>query len=152
VSVIRRLVIMAAAIAAALGTGSLTVSAGAATTVAAVSHAQAGVRSASPDFTCSEGDTCVFTGDNWNGNYQVQPNSTLSDSCAVSDKVWCSFSSYFGIARPGSLTIDGNSTIYVLDKTTGKYCWEYNGQLQLDQGYGYFQIGYGINGGSGCNG
>ena len=123
----------------------------AATTVAAVSHAQAHTSSASPDFSCSGGYTCVFTGDDWNGTYQVQQNSYLADYCTA--KVgWCSFADYFGIARPGSLTIDGNSTIAVLDKSTGQSCWKYDGQLQLDQSYGYFQIAYGIDGGSGCNG
>jgi hypothetical protein len=105
-SIIRRLAIIAAAIALALGMGGMTVGAGAATTVAAVSHAQAGTRSASPDFTCSGGDTCVFTGDDWNGTYNEETNLYLSSSCAVSDKTWCSFSQYFnGLARPGSLTV-----------------------------------------------
>jgi hypothetical protein len=148
-SIIRRLAIIAAVIAAALGMGSMTVGAGAATTVAAASHAQAGTRSASPDFACSAGDTCIFTGDNWNGTYNEETNLYLSSSCSVQAKTWCSFSQYFnGLARPGSLTVNGNSTIYMLDRSANAACSIYDGKVVLNGAYGYFQIGYNVDGGS----
>jgi hypothetical protein len=151
-SLIGRVAIIAATIAGALGTGGLTVSTGAATTPAVISRVQAGARLTSPDFSCPEGSTCVFQGDDWNGSVSTKRNEYLDHHCpSMGSERPCSFSEYFAISRPGSLTIHGNSTIYVFDEATGYVCWVYNGRLQLDGGFGYFQIEYGINGGHGCN-
>jgi hypothetical protein len=125
--VMRRLSSLAATSAAAiLMAGGLALSAG-----ATAAHA-------STEFTCEPGETCFFTGENLNGTASVIQNSAYAGGAEHS------FAS-IGIADPGSVHIDGGSTLTLIDKELDITECVYNGTLTgLFGDYGYFKINYGV--------
>ena len=94
-----------------------------------------GTAHASVEFTCSAGTTCFFSDDNYQTVATVVSNSAYPNQT--------SFSS-LGIADPGSVNVDGNSSLHLLGKSTGETACIPGGKAVLDHTFGYFYIDYGV--------
>jgi hypothetical protein len=93
---------------------------------------------ASADFTCETGETCFFTGQELNGTASVIQNSAYAGGAEHS------FAS-IGISDPGSVHIEGGSTLTLIDKALNTTECVYNDTLTgLFGYYGYFKINYGV--------
>jgi hypothetical protein len=92
--------------------------------------------SVKPLFACSSGTTCFFSDDNYADVATVVSNSQYGSVT--------SFGS-IGISNPGSAHVDGQSTLWVWDKSNNSEACVYDGKIELDHNYGYFWISYGTN-------
>jgi Peptidase inhibitor family I36 len=138
-NVVRRLSVRVAILAAAiLGAGGLVLSAGVATANASVGPAATSAASVSPDFTCPSGDTCFFSGDDYNGTVWEFTNSELAGGTMYPF-------SYFGIPNPGSAHINGGSTLWVENTANGGTKCVYDGRMKLDHDYNEFWVNYGVD-------
>lgn len=134
--VMRRLAVLAAAGAAAIG---LALGTGASTAHASVTPASAAASSASPDFTCPSGVTCFFSNDDYTGTVWEKGNQQYGGG------VLHKFSDVGIPTNPGSAHINGGSTLWVFNESTGAKACIFDGRIPLDHDYGYFLINYGVD-------
>jgi hypothetical protein len=138
--VVRRLSIRVATLAAAiLAVGGLALNAGAATADASVRPAGISATAASPDFTCTAGYTCFFSGDNFNDTWWELENSQWDGGIPH-------YFSDLGISpNPGSAHMDGGSSLWLENTSNGDTACAYNAKIVLDHNYNEFWINYGVD-------